>query len=231
MFDHILCWTFTNEHTVPLLSRLRDWAFLVPQTPILVPFLSKSSPPRKLLFWLLTALKSFTYFVLFIKESVCVLFVFVFFCSTLCLWDSSKFLCVVVDCSLSLLNSILLCDSSTTYLSILLLMGIWVVSSFELWQSVAINILEHASIYYVWLCGKPNNKPTMTYCFLWFCALAWQFLCRFFLDSSCNCISLRQPHSHLAAGVGCQLKHLASPPHGLSSSSKLDWLSYMAVSA
>lgn len=63
------------------------------------------------------------------KHTLCSFFLSGFFCSALCLWNSAVFLHVAIG-SFSLLGSVPWWDSTTIYPSVLLLMGIWMVSSF-----------------------------------------------------------------------------------------------------
>lgn len=107
-------------------------------------------------------------------------------------------------------------------------MDIWVVgdghlSNFQFWtimKRAAINILEHAYIYYVLLCTKPPQQ-NQQWCITSYGSvrLAWPFPPRFLLGSPMLLCPVgvegsRQPLSHLAAGVGCWLRYLASPPPG-----------------
>lgn len=93
------------------------------------------------LFWLLTALISFAFLYFYINGIKCCSLLSGFFRTTSCLRDSSILLKVVFDCSFSLLCSFPLCTSTTVYLSILLLMTLWVVSRF--WILTIVIYYEH----------------------------------------------------------------------------------------
>lgn len=148
-----------------------------------------------------------------------------------------------LDCSRSLLNHVLLCDYTASYLPIhwwwtfeLLVMGVWVVSSFWTIMERA-DILEHVCIYYIVLCTKPQKQTDNAVLFhmvLWVgLAVPLEVISGltmppvFSQTRRFKMASLPTP-----CGSWCWLPAEASHISftWLSFSSRLDWLSHMEVS-
>lgn len=72
-----------------------------------------------------------------------ILFVSVFFYSAWCWWDS--YISLHIDCSSSLHYGIPWCEYTVTYLTNSLLVGLWVVSTFELLSTVFLWVSKYFS--------------------------------------------------------------------------------------
>ena len=110
-----------------------------PCSPFQLRFPSQGGPPS----CLLTVQFTFACFSTWCKwnHSLCSLLLSGFFHSILCLWDSPMLLCVTAVCHFSLCIAFFHC------LSMLLLMGIWIVSSLVLLQmDTSVNTGEHRSM-------------------------------------------------------------------------------------
>lgn len=117
-----------------------------------------------------------------------------------------------------------------------LVMGMWVVGDGHLssFQFGTIRkraaILKHACIYYILLCTKPQQQTSNAVLFpmvLWVgLVVSLQALSGItLLPYSVGLEGSRWPPSHVAAGVGCQLRYLSSLSHG--SPSPAGWAGFL----